>query len=64
MHRTETWPPAIAALKPANKAEQSAAKSWSEGQGRRGDAQALERIRQVFAVTHVRWEPYCGGLSR
>jgi len=23
-------------------------------------SQALERIRQAFAVTHPRWEPYAG----
>ena len=25
-----------------------------------GVSQALERIRQAFAVTHPRWEPYAG----
>ena len=29
-------------------------------QSRTGVSQALERIRQIFAVTHPRWEPYAG----
>ena len=29
-------------------------------QSREGVSQALERIRQAFAVTHPRWEPYAG----
>jgi RNA-directed DNA polymerase len=31
---------------------------WTQSQGR--VSQALERIRQTFAVTHPRWEPYAG----
>ena len=61
--------------KPANKAEQSAAESVERRAGTKGNAnqqstcrtqsrisvsQALERIRQAFAVTHPRWEPYAG----
>jgi RNA-directed DNA polymerase len=29
-------------------------------QSRASASQALERIRKVFAVTHLRWEPYAG----
>jgi hypothetical protein len=31
---------------------------WTQSQAR--VSQALDRIRQVFAVTHPRWEPYAG----
>ena len=31
---------------------------WTQSQAR--VSQALERIRQAFAVTHPRWEPYAG----
>ncbi len=31
---------------------------WTQRQAR--VSQALERIRQAFAVTHPRWEPYAG----
>ena len=31
---------------------------WTQSQAR--VSQALERIRQTFAVTHPRWEPYAG----
>ena len=31
---------------------------WTLSQAR--VSQALERIRQLFAVTHPRWEPYAG----
>ncbi len=31
---------------------------WTQSQDR--VSQALERIRQAFAVTHPRWEPYAG----
>jgi RNA-directed DNA polymerase len=66
---------AIVAEKPANKAEQSAAESVEPRAETKGNAnqqsthrtqsrasvsQELERIRQVFAVTHPRWEPYAG----
>ena len=66
---------AIVAMKPANKAERSAAESVERRAGTKGNAdqqstyraqnrisvqQALERIRKVFAVTHPRWEPYAG----
>ena len=66
---------AIVAVKPANKAEQSAAELVEQRAETKGNAnqqsacrtqsrvsvsQALERIRQAFAVTHPRWEPYAG----
>src|SRR5438477_13162913 len=69
---------AIVAEKPANKAEQSAAESvepraettgnanqqsthWT--QSRVSVSQALERMRQAFAVTHPRWEKLWGGAA-
>jgi|SRR4029077_17271909 hypothetical protein len=73
MHGPEKSDLAIVAGKPANKAEQSAAESVERRAGTKGNAnqqstcrtqsrisvsQALERIRQAFAVTHPRWEPY------
>jgi RNA-directed DNA polymerase len=75
MHGPEKSDPAIVAMKRTNKAEQSAAESVERRAGTKGNAgqqstrrtqsrisvsQALERIRQVFAVTHPRWEPYAG----
>ena len=75
MHGREKSDPAIVAGKPMNKAEQSAAelverRAGSEGnadqqsthrtQSRASVSQDLERIRQVFAVTYPRWEPYAG----
>jgi RNA-directed DNA polymerase len=72
MHGREKSDPAIVAMKPTNKAEQSAAESVERRAGTKGNAgqqstrrtqsrisvsQALERIRQVFAK---RWEPYAG----
>src|SRR5437763_11526998 len=75
MHGHEKSDLAIVALKPANKAEQSAAESVERRAGTKGNAdrqsthwtqsrasvsQELEGIRQVFAVTHPRWEPYAG----
>ncbi len=66
---------AIVAVKSANKAERSAAELVEQRAGTKGNAdqqsthrtqsrasvsQELERIRQVFAVTHPRWEPYAG----
>src|ERR1700740_265096 len=75
MHGREKSDLAIVAGKPANKAEQSAAESVERRAGTKGNAnqpstcrtqsrisvsQALERIRQAFAVTHPRWEPYAG----
>ena len=74
MHGHEKSDHAIVAVKPANKAEQSAAESGEPRAGTKGNAdqqstrrtqcrasvsQALERIRKV-AVTHPRWEPYAG----
>src|SRR5215471_19206104 len=75
MHGPEKSDLAIVAGKPANKAEQSVAESVERRAGTKGNAnqqstcrtqsrisvsQALERIRQAFAVTHPRWEPYAG----
>ena len=75
MYGHEKSDPAIVAVKPANKAERSAAElvelragtkgnadqqSTHRTQSRASVAQELERIRQVFAVTHPRWEPYAG----
>jgi len=75
MHGREKSDLAIVAGKPANKAEQSVAESVERRAGTKGNAnqqstgrtqsrisvsQALERIRQAFAVTHPRWEPYAG----
>ena len=66
---------ATVAGKPANKAKQAAAESVQRRAGTKGNAnqqstrrtqsrvsvsQALERIRQMVAVTHPRWEPYAG----
>jgi RNA-directed DNA polymerase len=75
MDGLEKSDPAIVAVKPANKAERSAAELVEQRAGTKGNAdqqsthrtqsrasvsQELERIRQVFAVTHPRWEPYAG----
>ena len=75
MHGPEKSDPAIVAMNPANKAEQSAAESVERRAGTKGNAsqqsthwtqsqarvsQALERIRQAIAVIHPRWEPYAG----
>src|SRR5215472_10192357 len=75
MHGHEKSDLVIVAEKPANKAEQSAAELVERRTGTKGNAnqqsthwtqsqarvsQALDRIRQVFAVTHPRWEPYAG----
>ena len=75
MHGPEKSDPAIVAVKPANKAEQSAAESVEPRAGTKGNvdqqstcrtqsrihvSQALERIRRMLAVTHPRWEPYAG----
>ena len=75
MHGREKSDPAIVAGKPMNKAEQSAAELVERRAGTEGNAdqqsthrtqsrasvsQDLERIRQVFAVTYPRWEPYAG----
>ncbi len=75
MYGHEKSDPAIVAVKPANKAERSAAELVEQRAGTKGNAdqqsthrtqsrasvsQELERIRQVFAVTHPRWEPYAG----
>ena len=75
MYGHEKSDPAIVAGKPTNKAERSAAELVEQRAGTKGNAdqqsthrtqsrasvsQELERIRQVFAVTHPRWEPYAG----
>ena len=74
MHGHEKSDSVIVAVKPANKAEQSAAELVEPRAGTKGNAgqqsthrtlrrisvsQALERIRED-AVTHPRWEPYAG----
>jgi hypothetical protein len=79
MHGPEKSDLAIVAGKPTNKAEQSAAESVERRAGTKGNAnqqsthwtqsqarvsQALERIRQAFAVTHPRWEKLWGGRRR
>src|SRR5215471_9887015 len=79
MHGHEKSDLAIVALKPANKAEQSAAELVERRTGTKGNAnqqsthwtqsqarvsQALDRIRHVFAVTHPRWEKLWGGWRR
>ena len=79
MHGHEKSDPAIVAVKPTNKAERSAAELAEPRAGTKGNAhqqsthwtqsqarvsQALERIRQVFAVTHPRWEKLWGGRRR
>ena len=73
MHERGKSDPATVAEKPANKAEQSAAELVEPRVGTKGNAdqqstrraqdrasvsQALERIRQAFAVKHPRYEPY------
>ena len=75
MYGPEKSDPAIVAGKPTNKAERSAAELVEQRAGTKGNSdqqstyrtqsrasvsQELERIRQVFAVTHPRWEPYAG----
>ena len=75
MHGYEKSDLAIVAVKPANKAERSAAELVEQRAGTEGNAvrqsthwtqsqarvsQALERIRQAVAVTHPRWEPHAG----
>ena len=75
MYGHEKSDPAIVAGKPTNKAERSAAELVEQRAGTKGNAdqqsthrtqsrasvsQELERIRQVFTVTHPRWEPYAG----
>jgi hypothetical protein len=66
---------AIVARKPGNKVERSMADpverrakakenagqhSTHRAQNRARVSQALERVRQDFAVDHPRWEPYAG----
>jgi hypothetical protein len=75
MHGHEKSDLAIAAVKPTNKAERSAAELVERRAGTKGNAgqqstrrtqcrisvsQALDRIRLIVAVTHPRWEPYAG----
>src|SRR5215470_2039407 len=79
MHRHEKSDLAIVAVKPANKAERSAAELVEPRAGTKGNAdqqsthwtqsqarvsQAPDRIRQAFAVTHPRWEKLWGGRRR
>ena len=75
MYGHEKSDSALVAVKPTNNAERSAAEPVERRVGAKGNAsqqsthrtlsrisvsQALERIRQRFAVTHPRWEPYAG----
>ena len=75
MNGPEKSDSAIVAAKPTNKAERSAAELVERRAGTEGNAdqqsthrtqsrasvsQELEGIRQVFAVTHPRWEPRAG----
>jgi hypothetical protein len=75
MHGPEKSDLAIVAGKPTNKAERSAAELVERRAGTKGIAgqpstrwtqsrirvsQALERIRQISAVIHPRWEPDAG----
>ena len=79
MHGHEKSDPAIVAVKPANKAERSAAELVEPRAGTEGNAvwqstrrtqyrisvsQALDRIRPIVAVTHPRWEKLWGGRRR
>src|SRR5215831_8263857 len=79
MHGHEKSDLAIVAMKPANKAEGSAAELVERRAGTKGNAdqqsthwtqsqarvsQAPDRIRQAFAVTHPRWEKLWGGRRR
>ena len=75
MHGREKSDHAIVAMKPTNKAQRSATELVERRAGTEGNtdwqsthwtqrqarvSHALERIRQAFAVTHPRWEPYAG----
>ena len=70
MHGPEKSDLAIVAGKPASAAESVEQRAGTKGnanqqstcrtQSRVSVSQALERIRQAFAVTHPRWEPYAG----
>ena len=75
MHDLEKSDSAIVAVKPPNKAGLPVAEAVEPRAGAKGNAdqqsthrtqsranvsQELGRIRQVFAVTHPRWEPYAG----
>jgi RNA-directed DNA polymerase len=65
----------IVAENPANKAGQPVAEQGERREGAKGNAgqtdthrtpsrarvsPGLDRVRQAFAVTHPRWEPYAG----
>ena len=75
MHGCEKSDPAIVAVKPANKAERSAAELVEPRAGTEGNAdwqsthwtqrqvrvsQALGRIRHFICRQDSRWEPYAG----
>ena len=75
MHGPEKSDPIIVARKPTNEAGRPVEEPVERRVGTKGTAdqqsthwtpsqarvsQALERIRQAFAVTHPRWEPYAG----
>src|SRR5262249_26371101 len=75
MHGHEKSDPAIVAVKPANKAERSAAELVERRAGTKGNAvwqstrrtqsrisvsQAPDRMRQLLCRLDPRWEPYAG----
>jgi RNA-directed DNA polymerase len=75
MHGHEKSDPAVVAMKPANKAERSAAELVERRAGTKGNAdwqsthwtqrqarvsQAPERVRQLLCRSDPRWEPYAG----
>jgi RNA-directed DNA polymerase len=75
MYGYEKSDPAIVAVKPANKAERSAAELVERRAGTKGNAvrqrpywtqrqaraaQAPERVRQLLCRSDPRWEPYAG----
>src|SRR5262252_9434115 len=79
MHGYEKSDPAIVAVKPANKAERSAAELVERRAGTEGNAvwqsthwtqrrarvaQAPERVRQLLCRSHPRWEKLWGGRRR
>jgi RNA-directed DNA polymerase len=75
MYGHEKSDPAIVAVKPANKAERSAAELVEPRAGTKGNAgqlstrwtqsqlsvsQVLARIRRIYCRQYPRWEPYAG----
>ena len=59
--RSATEPTAAEPVEPrAGTKGNAGQQSTCRAQNRISVSQALERIRQAFAVTHPRWEPYAG----